>query len=91
MVFQSSVPVALGLAFTSWSLDLLGALSAALAGGAYLYWLLRRKRPIEGEHLLVGGALYAVFVVVASSPFYSFRRALWRRWECTILDKMRSR
>jgi cation:H+ antiporter len=67
MVFQSSVPVALGLAFTSWSLDLLSALSAALAlaGGAYLYWLLRRKKPIEGEHLLVGGALYAVFVVVA--------------------------
>ena len=67
MVFQSSVPVALGLAFTNWSLDLLTALSAALAltGGAYLYWLLRRKKPIEGEHLLVGGALYAVFVVVA--------------------------
>jgi cation:H+ antiporter len=67
MVFQSSVPVALGLAFTSWSLDLLSALSAALAlvGGAYLYWLLRRKKPIEGEHLLAGGALYAVFVVVA--------------------------
>ena len=67
MVFQSSVPVALGLAFTSWSLDLLSALSAALAlvGGAYLYWLLKRKKPIEGEHLLAGGALYAVFVVVA--------------------------
>src|SRR3712207_4486633 len=31
MVFQSSVPVSLGLAFTSWSLDLLNALSAALA------------------------------------------------------------
>jgi cation:H+ antiporter len=65
MVFQSSVPVSLGLAFTSWSLDLLNALSAALAllGGAYLYVLLRRNKPIEGEHLLVGGALYAAFVV----------------------------
>jgi cation:H+ antiporter len=67
MVFQSSVPVALGLAFTSWSLNLLSALSAALAlaGGAYLYLLLSREKPIEGEHLLVGGTLYAVFVVVA--------------------------
>ncbi len=67
MVFQSSLPVALGLAFTSWSLDLLNALSAALAlaGGAYLYLLLKRKKPIEGEHLLVGGVLYAVFVVAA--------------------------
>jgi cation:H+ antiporter len=67
MVFQSSVPVAVGLVFTSWSLDFLSVLSAALAllGGAYLYLLLRRKHPIEGEHLLVGGGLYAVFVVVA--------------------------
>jgi cation:H+ antiporter len=67
MVFQSSVPVALGLAFTNWNLNFLSALSAALAlvGGVYLYLLLRRKEPIEGEYLLVGGALYAVFVVVA--------------------------
>jgi cation:H+ antiporter len=67
MVFQSSVPVALGLVFTKWSLDALSILSAALAlaGGAYLYLLLRRKKPVEGEHLLVGGALYAVFVVAA--------------------------
>jgi len=67
MVFQSSVPVAVGLVFTKWRLDSLSILSAALAllGGAYLYLLLMRKKPIEGEHLLVGGALYAIFVVVA--------------------------
>jgi cation:H+ antiporter len=73
MVFQSSVPVALGLAFTSWRLDALNALAVALAlaGGAYLYWLLSRKKPMEGEHLLVGGALYAVFVVAAIFTLYS--------------------
>ena len=67
MVFQSTVPVALGLAFTSWSLDPLNALSMVLAliGGAYLYLLIRRKEPIESEYLLVGGVLYAVFIVVA--------------------------
>jgi cation:H+ antiporter len=67
MVFQSSVPVALGLAFTSWSLDLLNALSAGLAllGGAYLYVLVSRKEPIEAEYMLVGGALYVVFLAVA--------------------------
>jgi cation:H+ antiporter len=67
MVFQSSVPVAVGLVFTTWSLDFLSILSAVLAllGGAYLYLLLMRQKQIEGEHLLVGGALYAVFVVVA--------------------------
>jgi cation:H+ antiporter len=65
-VFQSSVPVSLGLVFTSWRLDALNVLAVALAlaGGAYLYLLLRRKEPIEGEYLLVGGALYAVFVAV---------------------------
>ena len=64
MVFQSSVPVALGLAFTSWRLDALNilAVALALAGGVYLYLLLRSDEPIEGEYLLVGGALYAVFV-----------------------------
>jgi cation:H+ antiporter len=67
MVFQSSVPVAVGLVFTSWRLDFLSILSAVLAllGGAYLYLLLMRQKQMEGEHLLVGGALYAVFLVVA--------------------------
>jgi cation:H+ antiporter len=67
MVFQSSVPVALGLTFTSWSLDSLSIVSVALAlvGGTYLYLVLRRTEPIEGEYLLVGGPLYAIFVVVA--------------------------
>jgi len=67
MVFQSSVPVALGLAFTKWSFNFLSILSVVLAlvGSAYLYLLLRKADPIEGEYLLVGGALYAAFVVVA--------------------------
>jgi len=67
MVFQSAVPVALGLAFTSWSFDPLNTFAAALAlvGGAYLYLLVKRKEPIESEYLLAGGAFYAVFLVVA--------------------------
>jgi hypothetical protein len=56
---------------------LLNILSVALAllGGAYLYVLLRRSKPIEGEHLLVGGALCAVFAVVALFSIFSFRKA----------------
>jgi cation:H+ antiporter len=67
MVFQSTIPVALGLAFTPWNLDLLTAFSVALAliGGGYLYALLFLEKPIEGEYLLVGGALYAAFVIAA--------------------------
>jgi cation:H+ antiporter len=47
MVFQSSIPVALGLAFTSWSFDPLNTLAAALAlvGGVYpTCWLGGKSR-----------------------------------------------
>jgi len=47
MTFQASVPVALGLAFTTWELDA-HALTAAvigLAGGALARWALPRRLP----------------------------------------------
>lgn len=67
MVFQSTVPVALGLAFTSWSLDSLNALSAVLAliGGALIIAMLLTKGGLRSELLLGGGLLYAVFLGVA--------------------------
>lgn len=67
MVFQSTIPVAIGIMFTPWALGGLSLLSAglALAGGALLYWVLRRSKTLEARHLLVGGAFYAVFLVTA--------------------------
>lgn len=67
MVFQSSIPVSLGLLFTPWDLGFLNALSAvlALASGALFFVLLRRKAPIRAWQLLGGGALYAVFLAAA--------------------------
>ena len=67
MVFQSTVPVSLGLVFTSWSLDFINALSAVLAlvGGVILLVLLLRKAPLKAGYLMGGGALYAVFVAAA--------------------------
>ena len=58
MVFQSTVPVSLGLAFTPWSLDALNALSAVLAlvGGAIIIAMLLSKG---------GGVLYAIFLGAA--------------------------
>lgn len=46
MVFQSTVPVAIGLAFTSWQLDRFGFLAGvmAIAGGLVAYWSLARRR-----------------------------------------------
>lgn len=66
-VFQSTVPVALGLVFTPWNLGFRAGLAVGLAllSGAALFLLLSRGKPLRGRHLLGGGLLYAAFVVVA--------------------------
>ena len=68
MVFQSTVPVSLGILFTSWSLDFINVISAALAllSGVILLVLLLREIPLKAQYLLGFGALYAVFVMVAA-------------------------
>lgn len=67
MVFQSTIPVSLGLVFTSWSLDSLNALSAGLAllGGALIIAMLLSKGGLRASFLLGGGLLYAMFLGVA--------------------------
>jgi cation:H+ antiporter len=67
MVFQSTLPVALGLLFTRWELDFISALSAVLAlvSGLVFLGFLLRKAPIKAYYLLGAGTLYAGFVAVA--------------------------
>jgi cation:H+ antiporter len=67
MVFQSTLPVALGLAFTSWELGFINALSAGLAlvSGVVFLGFLLRKAPIKAYYLLGAGIMYAAFVAVA--------------------------
>lgn len=67
MVFQSTLPVSLGLLFTRWELGFINVFSVilALAGGALLIALLLRKGPLRGPLLLGGGVLYAAFLAVA--------------------------
>lgn len=67
MVFQSTIPVSLGLVYTSWSLDSLNALSAGLAllGGVGIIVMLSSKVGLRAGYLLGGGLLYAVFLGVA--------------------------
>jgi cation:H+ antiporter len=67
MVFQSTLPVALGLLFTRWDLDFINALSAVLAlvSGLVFLGFLLRKAPIKAYYLLGAGTLYAGFVAVA--------------------------
>lgn len=64
MVFQSTIPIAFGLAFTEWDLDKFGILSAALgvAGGIVAYITLHRRGRFGVPAIVAWGVLYAVFL-----------------------------
>jgi cation:H+ antiporter len=65
MVFQSCIPVAVGLVLTDWELDTPALVSAVSAlGSATLVWALLRIRKALSPHVLVlGGIMYALFIV----------------------------
>ena len=63
MVFQSTIPVAFGLAFTDWDLDRFAVVSGVLglAGGALAYWALRLRGRFEpAADRRLGGAVRGV-------------------------------
>ncbi len=64
MAFQSTMPVALGLVFTDWALDLPAVVAGAigLAGGLLALWRLHRGW-FELPHVLAWGVLFTSFVV----------------------------
>jgi cation:H+ antiporter len=64
MVFQSTIPIAVGLAFTEWDLDRFATLSASLgiAGGVLAYWALRLRGRFEPLPIAAWAALYAAFI-----------------------------
>ncbi len=67
MVFQSTIPVSVGMLFTPWELGYLSAFSAVLAlgSGAVFIGFLLRKRPLRGFVMLGAGSLYVVFLIAA--------------------------
>jgi cation:H+ antiporter len=67
MVFQSTIPVSIGVLFTPWQLDFLSALAAAfaIASGIVFFGFLLRKAPLKAFNMLGAGSLYIVFVVTA--------------------------
>lgn len=67
MVFQSTIPVSIGVLFTPWHLDFLSALAAAFAIISSIVFLgfLLRKAPLRAFVMLGAGSLYIVFVVTA--------------------------
>ena len=68
MVFQSVIPVGIGLIFTDWELSGNAAISVALglAGGVLAYWALRLRGRYELPPVIAWMALYAAFIVVVA-------------------------
>lgn len=65
MVFQSSIPVAIGILLTPWNLSgitLLTAILALLSAIINLAWV-KIKKTINPFILMLGGILYAVFLI----------------------------
>jgi cation:H+ antiporter len=65
MVFQSCIPVAVGLVLTPWELDTPGLVSAGLAllaGGLVWAWL-RITHGLPPQVLVLCGVLYLAFLV----------------------------
>lgn len=68
MVFQSTIPVGIGLLFTDWELSGNAAISVCLglAGGALAYWALRLRQRFELPPVIAWFALYATFIIVVA-------------------------
>ena len=68
MVFQSTIPVGIGLIFTDWGLSGNAAISMGLglAGGVLAYWALRLRGRFELPAVIGWIALYAAFIVIVS-------------------------
>jgi cation:H+ antiporter len=68
MVFQSTLPVAFGLAFTDWQLGTPSLLAAGLGlAGAVLAYLVIARRRFGPLPILVWAGLYAAFVVFVAA------------------------
>ena len=65
MVFQSTIPIGIGLLFTEWSLDRNAVLSIVLgiAGGLLAYLSLHRARRFSLPAVIGWFGLYAAFIV----------------------------
>ena len=68
MVFQSTIPVGIGLIFTDWELSGNAAISVGLglAGGVLAYWALRLRGRFELPAVVAWIALYAAFIAIVA-------------------------
>lgn len=68
MVFQSTMPIALGLLLTDWDLSGLALLSGGLglAGGAVAWNALRQRGEFSTGSVVIWATLYAAFIVAVA-------------------------
>jgi len=66
MVFQSSIPVSIGLLFTKWDLEPINIASImiALVAAAWIYYNIRVNGKIKYTTLLTSGSLYILYIVM---------------------------
>ncbi len=66
MVFQSSIPVSIGLLFTQWKLEPINVASIliALVASAWMFYSIRRKNGITYRVMLTSGSLYVIYIVL---------------------------
>ena len=66
MVFQSSIPVSIGLLFTTWDVDPINIASMiiALAASAWMFYSIRRKGGITYKVMLTSGSLYILYIIL---------------------------
>ncbi|MFM8519895.1 MAG: sodium:calcium antiporter [Solirubrobacterales bacterium] len=69
MVFQSMIPVFVGMVFIDWSLETNAVVSMllGLAGGAVAYWALRLKGQFGALPVVIWFLLYASFIVFVTA------------------------
>ncbi len=66
MVFQSSIPVSIGLLFTDWKLEAInvGSILIAMAASAWMFFSMRHYKGISFRVMLASGSLYIVYILL---------------------------
>ena len=66
MVFQSSIPVSIGLLFTHWRLEPINIASIviALAAAGWMYYNVKVNKRIDYKTMLISGSLYVLYIVL---------------------------
>ena len=66
MVFQSSIPVSIGLVFTAWSLSWINiaAVMIALGAAGWMYYSVRIRHTMSYKVMLASGSLYVLYILL---------------------------